>query len=109
MSLFYNDSVYIAEDYHIDLSDEVDGVEQDFTQAVFSGGVRLGLEPLAATFTFTPLNATTMRCTIDSTKTILLSEGSYDMGVRVRYNDRPETENDYLLIQGKLEVNKTLF
>jgi len=115
---FIKDSMYLGTDYHIDLSEEVNGIEQRFRDvdgnalATFSGGIRDGDAQFQVDFTFTLLDDFTVRCSFDSTDTIntfVESGKEYDFGVRVNYSGDHEGGNDFLLFQGKLEIKTTLF
>lgn len=106
---FYNDSMYIGTDYNLVLSDEWNGVEQDLTNATFSGGLRLGLTPITTQFSFTLLDNFNVRCTIEAAQTQGLTAGIYDFGVRIKYNGKATNEDDDLLFHGKIEVKTSLF
>jgi hypothetical protein len=114
---FLQDSMYLATDYWIDLSEEVNGVEQRFRDEVgtpiasFTGGIRLPTTNFLVPFTFTLLDDYNVRCSIEAnlSNQYLLSGNTYDFGARVQYTSEPADRNDFILFHGRIEVKKTLF
>jgi len=102
---FYRDSLYRGEDWHIDLAEEVNGVEKSFIGATISGGVREGFSSSVTEFNFELLDSFNVRASLDQNQTAPLEAGDYNMGVRVKYSD----DDDVILIHGILTVKETLF
>jgi len=100
---FLSESVYQAEDWHIDISEEVDGVELDVNGATYVGGLREGLGSLVQTFTFIKLDNTTTRVLLLGRDTSGLVAGRYNFTIRVQYSNGDNS----VLVNGVLEVKQS--